>query len=531
MATWQPLFPAQPGSPQTITTGAIDDAVTEIPVASADGFLAAPNLAALWDDVGNFEVVRYTEIDGTDLTVERAFEGTAQAWGAGTKIANLLTAYAINSLINNVEILEADRDASLVIGVEWNSSATSPTLTRIDEFGNEIVAAGFNATRFFNNHPIWGEMKRCTLTSAGVATYGTDAKGTGLTLTDDYAMVRIPQVWYKFEYEDPYWRWWVSPYEKEGFTLHPAFYQRSHSTTPVNQIYVGAYTAGANGGTTAANGVTNTVAASNWSGLKLTSKSGVKNLTSGTMTQMETAGALIGTGWGLMNIHTFTLLQLLFYIEYGSFYSQSVLGAGRTKSTNTAAAICGTNLEQVGEGAGTDIQSLLAANGTYGSSDDFKSVVWRGIENLWGNLWQFVPGYNTSDTDHRILKRDGTGTIAAEMAAGNYESVTSPIPLNGTTNISGTDAGTYCQGYISDLALDAANILGPLFVPGALVGASNTYLADYGYSHQSGISQIGVLLAGGTWYEAANAGVGCRFSIRGPSITYSNFGGRVEALI
>ena len=420
-----------------------------------------------------------------------------------------------------------------IIGIEWDSSSSSPDLKRIAADGTAIPSAYFNRESYFNSHPIHGNMKRCTLTSAGSATYGTDAKGTGLTLTNDYVMVRIPKTYIKFEYSSPYWRWWISPTPATGFSLHPAFYQRGHSASPVDQIYVGAYTAGANGGTTTTNGTSNCLTATDWTGLKLTSKSGVKNLTgsgsSGTMAQFEAAASAIGTGWGIMNFHTLCLLQLLFYTEYASFDSQSKLGLGRTNASNTAAALTGTYLNQVGEGAGTDIQSLLASNGTYGStSSGYHSVVWRGIENLWGNIWQWIPGYNTTDTSHRILKRDGTGTIADVLAAGSYEEITDPIPLNGTTNISGTDAGTYCHGYVSALARDSGNILGPMFVPGALAGASNTYLTDYAYSHQSGISQTGVLLAGGDWHRGLRAGVGVRSSLNGPSHVGATIGGRVE---
>ena len=421
-----------------------------------------------------------------------------------------------------------------IVGIEWKSDTTSPALKRIDNNGEELDLTAAS----FNNYPIHGNMARCSLAydeveEEWVATYGSDAKGTGLTLTDDYVMVRIPKTYYKFEYDDPFWRWWISPYPVTGFDLHPAFYQRGHSASPADQIYVGAYTAGANGGTTTNNSTYNTVYATNWSGLKLTSKSGVKNLTgsgsSGTIGQFETAGTAIGTGWGLTNFHTLNLLQLLFYTEYASFDSQSKVGLGRTNASNTAAALTGTYLNQVGEGAGTDIQSLLASNGTYGStSNDYHSVVWRGIENLWGNIWQFVPGYNTTDTSHRILKRDGTGTIADVMASGSYEEITSPIPLNGTTRISGTDAGAYCHGYVSGFDLDSSEVLGHMFIPGALSGASNTYLTDYFYSHQSGISQTGVLLAGGRWDNGASAGVGARASVNGPASVTALIGGRVE---
>lgn len=423
-----------------------------------------------------------------------------------------------------------------IIGVKWDSSSSSPTLIRVDEDLQEISASYINWPKYFDRHPIWGQMWRCNLTADGDATFGTNPRGDGLILTNDYTMVRIPRVYHRFVFDDGDWYWLVSPEPSSGFDLHPAFYQRGHSASPAEQVYVGAYTAGANGGTTTTNGSFNTLYATNWTGLKLTSRSGVKNLTgsgaSGTMAQFEAAGSAIGTGWGLTNFHTLCLLQLLFYIEYASFDSQSKLGLGRTNTSNTAAALTGTYLNQVGEGAGTDIQSLLATNGTYGSTtNDYHSVVWRGIENLWGNIYQYVPGYNPTDTSHRILKRDGTGTIEAILTAGNYEEITDPIPLNGTTNVSGTDVGAFCHGYVSALARDSGNILGSMFIPGALAGASNTYLTDYFYSHQSGIGQTDILVTSGSWGLGTKCGIGYRDTHYAIGNIYASMGGRIEAIL
>ncbi len=398
------------------------------------------------------------------------------------------------------------------IGVEWDTSNSSPTLFWIDENANHIIGLSGAA---FDTHPIFGNMMRCSLTSLGVPTFGTDAKGTGLTLTDDYIMVRIPKVYVKCEILGTFVRWWISSVPKTGFTLHPAFYQRGHSVSQPNQLYVGAYTAGANGGTTTANGVTNTIMATDLTGLKLTSKAGVKNLTNNTVTQFEAAANLIGTGWGLMNFWTHSLLELLFFVEYGSFNSQLKLGQGRTSGSNTSAALTGTNLAQADEGAGVDIQSLLAANGTYGVQTLYESVVWRGIENLWGNIYQFVPGYNPTDTEHHVLNRDGTGTISGDLAVGSYDTVTSPAPLNGTTNISGTDNGAYCSGYVSSLAFDSSRILNLAFIPNTLTGSSSQYLPDSYYSHQSGLGRNGILLVGGGWNSGGTAGVGYRNAVNG----------------
>lgn len=102
------MYAANPGSPETTIVSAIDEDDTSITVTAVGSFLAATNLACLWDDMGNFEVVQYTNIAGSVLTVVRGFEGTARAWGAGAYIANLIPAYAINSLQNNVNELKSD---------------------------------------------------------------------------------------------------------------------------------------------------------------------------------------------------------------------------------------------------------------------------------------------------------------------------------------------------------------------------------------------------------------------------------------
>lgn len=109
---WQTMYPANPGSPYTTLALGIDEDDTSISLTTDPGFAAATNLACIWDDTGNFEVVKYTDLTGTTLTVERAFEGSARAWSAGAYIANLIPAYAINSLQNNVNELNSGKIAA-----------------------------------------------------------------------------------------------------------------------------------------------------------------------------------------------------------------------------------------------------------------------------------------------------------------------------------------------------------------------------------------------------------------------------------
>ena len=411
-------------------------------------------------------------------------------------------------------------DSSPIYGVLWNRGSSSPTLERIDENGDSITLSSSN----FDRHSLWGGMRRCTLDSSGNPTYGSDAKGTGLTLTSDYCMVEIPGC-YAASYRDGDYqgmllgtRQFTAP-DDSAAVWHPAFYRRNRTGVKSPYLYLGAYEASANGGTTVANGAANCIKASSWTGLKLTSKSGVKCLTgdtgTGTLAEFETAANAVGTNWGIESFWTRALLQSLFYIEYASLNSQSALAPGRTKASNTSA---------LDTGAGN---ALMNTAGT-GGGTDAQAVCYRGIENPWGNIWEFIIGFNSIDTAYNVMKRDGTGALAAVLASGAYEQTSGITPLNGTTNISGTDGGEYCHGYVSDIIF--SDPLKLAFIPSALSGSESTYLADYFYSHKSGISQTGILLAGGRWNNAGTAGVGYLNAPNAASIVSPTNGARLEFL-
>lgn len=409
-------------------------------------------------------------------------------------------------------------DSSLIIGVAWNSASSSPTLTYIDKDGNTIATP---SEIWFNSHPIFGNIWRCSLTAAGVPTFGSDAKGTGLTLTADYIMARIPLFYFKIDFTGTNKKMWMSPFPWEGFVPVYAANQRGHSSSPGPAIYIGAYMAGASGGTVVANGTYNTQKATSWTGLKLTSKSGNLALTgdgvsSGTIDQFEAAANLIGTGWGIVNIHTWAMIRLLTNIRLGTLNSQSAVGAGRTNAANTSALINGS--------VAAKEDSMGRSSGT----SDTEGVSLFGIENIWGNLWQLLIGYNTTDTEHRIVKRDGSGTLAGALTAGNYDAVTSPIPLNGTTNVSGTDSGAYCHGYISNVCHDTSGLLDHLMIPSTLSGSETTNICDYFYSHQSGIGQTGMIMGGGVFDYAGKSGIGAYSTNNGVPDTFAKFGARLE---
>ena len=219
----------------------------------------------------------------------------------------------------------------------------------------------------------------------------------------------------------------------------------------------------------------------------------------------RTLAGNIGAGWGLFNIWSLSAVQLLFYTEYAGADSQTLVGRGivdKAAGTGFNGEVNGfnssdTNIGVNGTGSGTGVNGLTP-------------IAYRGIENLWGNIYQFIDGYDALDAGYRIIKRTGTGVFANPIGAGDYEtSLAVPIVAN---------------GYISNIVYE--DLLKYIFLATAVAGSSATYLYDYWYGHVA--AQTNILLAGGSWNDGAAAGVGCRYSNYVAGYASRNFGARLE---
>lgn len=391
------------------------------------------------------------------------------------------------------------------IGIEWDTLSTSTTLKRIDVNGNEVTSVD---SLWFDNHIIWGNIRRCVINpTTGVITYGYNARGDGLDLTgaSGNVMVRVNKFYVKSEFAGTVCRWWVSAVPIVGFELHPAFVQRGGAE--VEAVFVSAYEAsGFLDGTT----------------FKLQSATGKQPVTGAVsypdlpnsgrlyIGDAETYANNIGTGYGIMNVWTLSALRTLFYIEYANLNSQTALGRGvvdLASGTDFAGLLTGahssdTNIGINGTGSGT---------GTNGQTP----IVYRGIENMWGNVNKWTIGINFNDTNHMIVKADGTGTLAPILTAGNYD-LSASVPLNTTDN---------ANGYGSNVFTD--DVLKYNMITSATAGSSDTYLADYAYVRTKGSSTT-CLLFGGYWNDASLAGVGSLYSVNGASYSSRSRGARLE---
>lgn len=130
---------------------------------------------------------------------------------------------------------------------------------------------------------------------------------------------------------------------------------------------------------------------------------------------------------------------------------------------------------------------------------------WHGIENLFGNVWQFCDGININERQGWVCKN--AASYASNLFTAPYEQLGY---VNGNTD-----------GYVTTMGYDA-NFPFAEF-PTAVGGATNTYYSDYYY--QTTGQRIG--LVGGAWNSGSYAGLSFWSLLIASSFAYVIFGGRL----
>jgi len=255
-----------------------------------------------------------------------------------------------------------------------------------------------------------------------------------------------------------------------------------------------------------------------------------------------------------MDIHVVDLLQTLFYIEFATLHSQSIMAGytsaaysdsyvatvsesaasrvivsnatasnfrvgqavsigtargntsvcyGRTVSAiedydaeNKALALQGDPVDVT---AGNIVWSsgwrsgfssgITASSGSIGSNADGKyPCMYRGIENPWGSVYEFVDGVNI--TDHQAWTCKDAAQYASNVFAAPYEQL----------SYVNHDA----DGYPTKMGHDPARPFAEFPIAIQTSGISSSkYYSDYYYQ----AAGQRVALVGGHWFDGANAGL------------------------
>ena len=356
----------------------------------------------------------------------------------------------------------------------------------------------------FNTISPWKDMIRCTLSDAGTVNHYFGQTGYAEDGTDGQVMVEIPKFYYrKYSYGDKH-SWSVSATPKPGYKLHPAFI--GNDGLVKEKIYISAF-----------EGVAQEIATGNYyedaadaypvalddSLYILTSVAGYKPKSYQYESEFRTMCTNRGTGWYQYRYVDHALLQLLSYIEYGTFNTQAALGLGIVNKAS------GTYNEAEDTDSNHSTWSYSLETPSWGdTSAGLSAVIYRGIENPYGNIWKWADNVQLYGDGYYL----GIGVEPSD-ARTDYQFIAIP-PL-------GYDG--YVYNYFSDIVHDDS--IDYAFFPSELGGGDSTYFTDYHWSFNPGAYRA--LRAGGSWSGSRLAGFGCLRGSHSPSTRARDVGGRV----
>lgn len=218
----------------------------------------------------------------------------------------------------------------------------------------------------------------------------------------------------------------------------------------------------------------------------MSGKSPVVNITRATA---RSNAKSLGSKYHLYDFATYCAIIFLYIVEFADWNCQSKIGQGFTYDNNRAAIYSG----------GTD--SMTYHTGHASDSDNLSAVQYRWIENLWGNVYQWVDGFNT----YGIMAYACTDPSKyADDTANDYTKI-GDLPST--------------QGWIKDLAVTDNGLL----IPKTSGGSETTYVPDYAYSDPD----WRVLCVGGAWSEGTYAGLLSFNASTSSSGSYSNVSARL----
>ena len=172
---------------------------------------------------------------------------------------------------------------------------------------------------------------------------------------------------------------------------------------------------------------------------KLRSVSGVSPAVNATMATFRSQAQANGTGYQIEDYLIWNIIQMLFVIEYATVDAQSIV-QGYSASGNTGSHTTG----------GTN--NVTSITGSEDPTSGSYQMKYRGIEDVYGNVWSFCDGVSFSGadvymsidpTDYGSGKTTGSyskvGTRATSSGTPQTITPTSKYPLLGYVTANGTD--------------------------------------------------------------------------------------------
>lgn len=460
--------------------------------------------------------------------------------------------------VTKKELKEAIEEARNFVGKNYGikrliTDNTLASWTRLADAENLTAKATKNGTEVANDfdkcYP-WSEIKRCNIdTSTGRVIAYHGEVGYAEDGSNGEVMVRIPEFWWKRERK-------IENDGKEYEYIYIADYARA-GYIKSEEFFVGAYLL--------------STEETEESTIVAHSRSGVVPRYSTTKANFRTYAKALGTGWQLMDYHYFLLqmLYLVEYAHYNSqsmlgngivamstakallaenntnriivtsagtgFWIGKTICIGATDAWNSSVAADReiTSIEDYSDGSITgkaihfsgDPVNIAVDNVIWGSAqktggndalgnasgslnnNSYHPVNYRGIEDIFGHMWQHIDGLNIKDYVAYICKDPDNYT---------NDKFDAPYEKIGYVNANTTDS------YIKKLGLDEK--YPEVALPVEVAGSSSTGACDnYWCSEGNRIACVG----GSFNYDWAVAGFFAWYCCNPSSYTNWNCGARL----
>ena len=206
---------------------------------------------------------------------------------------------------------------------------------------------------------------------------------------------------------------------------------------------------------------------------KLRSLSGKTPTASQTIGTFRTQAQANGSGYEQSGFYQLIFRQCMYLLKYKNLNSQVAVGYGYVLSSHNAAIATGGT-----EAWGMDCELIKATNPSY-MTDQNHHVKCFGLEDFWGNIWEWIDGCVTNSTRNILTGND------------NFNDSGSGYTDNG-------------QGATADIGNYMSKPQGKTktgFLAKEVNGSESTYFCDSAYLYASCVAVFG-----GHWNDAAAAG-------------------------
>lgn len=305
---------------------------------------------------------------------------------------------------------------------------------------------------------IQSQMRRCVLNADGTVNYylnpdnsnfKEDGTPSVLTGANGNVMVEIPKHYIKVETVGNVDSFSISLTPEVGYVLDPAFLKwNGTEMVEVPYRYFRAYEGFVSGG-------------------KLVSVSGVTPTKSQTVATFRTQAMANGAGWHLTDWNLLNTIKRLCYIEFCDFIVTKYLGEGNYTGSDYGI---------------TTGQSNALGNRSSNSTHNDKYMSYRGIENMYADIWEFVDGVNINN--YQFYVNGKYSTFQSDVFTGDYVAK-GPLAVAGASNSLIKRCAVSVDGWFIPTVVGGSTTT---FYGDALWSATGARIAYYGGNANNGSS-------------------------------------------